>query len=284
MVRVVFAFVIFVVTSVHAAQPRLPERERSPRESVFTIQFEGLMTHVGSETTKTHVAVLNAPGHQAIVEVRGADRLGAAADLRIELQPGDVVSFDLPPGEAPVDAVFRETVPRLSQVIRNGTLRETVALMQPDSAVTAYLKYPAGLLTVTGTFANPVEYRFGDGEFAAKHCAARFVSFRMQTNQRIVTMSVVGPSRRLSAQLRAGAAVRITNNPPHTTSGGHFAMYLDLTSGTAIADVIDDPLSLCTERELHAGTISDGSLNGAPRPGTIRLADDVPGCSNSQWP
>ena len=263
--RFVLACTLLAGTTARGADgPVIDKESASPR--VFTVVFEGLMTHVGSMTHKTHVAVVAAHGHRAVLEVDD--------HLHIELGEGDVISFDLPPGDAAIDNAYQMTVPHLLSLIRDGSLRDSVLRALPDANVAAYLQYPAGVLTVESTYAHPVEYRFDDGGFAAKHCAALRVLFRAVTTQRFVTIFIERNGVTTTHRVRASSTIRVKNDPAVATSASHFPMYLALTDASRIADAVPDPLSTCSE------TLGEHALAG-PR---VRPNDYVPGCGNTQWP
>jgi hypothetical protein len=170
------------VTAVEAVKGEPPARH----ETTFTISFDGLMVHVGDESDsagllKQHLAILNAPGHEAMLQADAADRRRGSGDLRLRLRKGDLVTFTLPSGATETSDDFRARVPALRSLLNTGSLRDNIKHAIADDGVVAYVKYPAGRLSAPSTFAHPAEYRFGNGRFAAKRCVAQTVLFQVTT-------------------------------------------------------------------------------------------------------
>lgn len=261
-----------------AAVASVKDEPPARQEATFTVSFEGLMVHVGDQNDsaglfKQHLAILNAPGHEAMLQADAADRFRGAADLRLILRKGDVVTFNLPSGVAETNDDFRARVRALRPLLDTGSLRDDIQRAIADDGVVAYVKYPSGRLSAPTTFPHPAEYRFGNGRFAAKRCVARTVLFQATTFAPSLTVTVTNTDGQMRIErLRGGATQRVTNLP--TSSGDHFHMYKELTSATDMASVHEDLLTYCEGAE-ELMTIGSG------RVGSMIVDSE---CSNSGYP
>lgn len=265
--------------------PRTADREHgaTAHAQTFAIVFHGLVTHVGDDGPsgsfyKSHAAVLAAAGHEPVVEVAGEYRIPSGGDLRISLLPGDHISFDLPSGPASTTDSFRAAIPALSRLISDGSLREQVKDALPDPSVVAYVTYPVGELATAYPSRYPLEFRFADGSFAAKHCSADAVVYQTKTNRAVMLKIERATGERVFHRLTSGAVVHVANQPD--VIGHHFHMYQSMTTAREIALPTEDLTGRCSGAESVAAAMVPTRV----RPGRISTLDMVPGCGNSSWP
>lgn len=99
----------------------------------YKIYFLGLVCHVGdSPQSKRYAAIVNAPGHRAILMTKAAQR---------EIEPGEHVRFSETEGTADTDGVFRKNVPSLFSAMRG---RLGLSDQSPVGTDAAYVHFPAG--------------------------------------------------------------------------------------------------------------------------------------------
>lgn len=181
--------------------------------ATFTVIFEGLVAFVGdSATQKTHVAVVNAAGHEAYVLVNG---------IRAKLQKDDVVTFGLHPGKATTAESFDRRVPNLSEYVLAGDIHDDVKdQTHPNDGVLAFVTLSNGSLSAEGGFTHPAVFTRRDGQKDVR-CIARSVRFEATAADE-VTVTISGPSRVTPAVYTAPASSQIYVGNVAMTAGMHF--------------------------------------------------------------
>lgn len=228
------------------------------QKHTFTIQFRGLICHIGTPTEKTHATVVKATGHVPKIIFNGREE---------PLDRGDHIFFDLPGGTAKPDQQndFTRFVPGLQPTLEDTEptdkdLRNEVKDKDPHPNVAAHLTFPEGHLHV-GPF-MPRKLRLGPADKPIFHeCVAAYIEFRVAHDMRSVTMRIEKDGHtRLEDQLAPGAFVEVSNR---ASGDQHFHHYRDLTKADRIAKASD----------------GDGCSMSRWPPD-----EPNPECSNSQWP
>jgi hypothetical protein len=277
----------------------------------MTVTFEGLMLHVGDDRDtagmkKNHVALVNDARHTPLVKIDGDDLIPKGADFENKLRKGDTVRFGAA-SPASTDADFRELVPHLRPLLKDGDLDQLIktASHKHKNAI-AFVEYSGGDLSVPGTFDHQARFLFSDGtEVGSPQCVARLVVYERESPD-IATLEIVHHDKDgnqtgvLPISIRGDATIRISNT---STSGKHFHLFRGFTSASDMALATEDRTLDCPEgaerilpfvaRGLVQKT-SDGPRSASdfaeeteaehdPADVGMRVSPH-PECTNTNWP
>ena len=280
----------------------------------LTINFEGLICHVGSDAlTKMHATLVHEPDdHDPLIRLRKRDLDNQADPTMLTLEQWDVVTFDGLVGTgASTTTSFRDATPSLQAMLKDGDIDPKVkdALGGAEGAV-AHVMLPKGTLSVP--YAHPARVKFTHPRTGTDliQCVPLGVQFKSdETAEPKVTIVItrrdaannpIGSPRKIVVASNAEIAIE------NVSSGGvHFAEFRRLTSASAIATAVRDgsactPSVVATERtpftrKLEKERKAQEKLRNDEQPGAATSRDGAlvekyatsttnPECTNSAWP
>ncbi|MDP9190816.1 MAG: hypothetical protein M3P06_03835 [Acidobacteriota bacterium] len=202
--------------------------------ATLTIVFEGLVAFIGPDSggkeNKTHVAIVTARHHAAIMTLKEPGDSPKA----IKLKEGDRIAFSVGSGIAATDTSFDERVPTMSDYIRSGDLDARVKRKEPlpnillGDVVLSYVELPNGTLSAEDTLKHPAQFTKKNGTKEIR-CPARIVRFTMTpepTEPVRVTIEGRPPRRPLTRTLDLTYELTIENTTRHP--GNHYNRFESL--------------------------------------------------------
>lgn len=218
----------------------------------FTILFEGLICHVGTEAdpgNKSHAVLVSDIGtHVPMLKVNGVEKP--------PLKPGDTIKFSTGAGNGRTTQLFKDRVQGLKELLPPGhSIWPTVLVHEHDGGANgalAYVIFPNGSLHAPEFANEPLEFALG-GVFIKKKCVARGVTFTSDVDAAELTIENAGVVTPIP--LMAGSNIVITN--VSNTGTGHFQLYRNITNAPAMATAKADFSLKCNANQRNA---APGSL------------------------
>lgn len=253
----------------------------------LTIIFVGLITHLITPSGIGRAVLISAPLHSPRIVVAAEDVIDVSLTEE-QTTPGDRsfsisgehIRFHGLSHEVPLrDPSYFAHVPQLTRISDGTRLLPEIERAESHPAVAAYVDVTGGRFAVEEL--EQLEVRFERSRWLGPKCMARDVVF---------TANVTGNSVELQTdsgrflRLRAGATIRIENEPPDSTGDSHLFMYSQiLTDATHVVEPTPTGRgcnSTLPERRPAQSTDSTyAAWRHRMRPNPITL-----GCSNSNWP
>lgn len=265
----------------------------------LTIEFEGLICHVGNANVKTHAVLVNESIHVSEIDI------GTGKSIRLE--QWDTVTFLGPTGSGARFSsgdTFDRRVPKLRNLIRNGPIHPDVLnARHSHAAVLAFIIYPAGTLSAPVPHVDQLTFTPRNGN-PFTQCVAKGVQFVSDpfsdTQMTVIVTRRDDLANVVSATPHTIASSTIVKIKNTSASGNHFNEFLYLSQGNSIAKVTR--AGTCTEAAAASTTMFTAKMEqekDALARGQIALSPAElarararhgnrssinPECTNSQWP